>query len=101
VAEHTNKVLLCSNCFENEGLRLETQRQGTSDGSECPNCGSTDGAKIDLESLNAVVDNFFVFGTKPSIYSLPLIIKQNPDHPLSPGGIVAFGSTKLLSEITN
>jgi hypothetical protein len=79
------KVLLCSNCFVNEGLRRETQKVGTVDGCTCPNCGSVDGSKVDLEALNAAVDRFFVLGTKPSIYSVPVIIKQRPDYPLSPG----------------
>jgi hypothetical protein len=54
---------LCSNCFQDQGLRLDASRIGIEEGSACPNCGATDGRKLSRESIAHLAHRFFVWGT--------------------------------------
>ena len=58
-----DEVLLCSNCFEDQGLKLDAQRLGKEATSYCPNCGSADGAKLTAELIKSLAYRFFVRGT--------------------------------------
>lgn len=55
--------LLCSECFQDEGLRLDAQVIGVADGSVCPNCRSLAGRKLDAGLLQSLAHRFFVWGT--------------------------------------
>jgi hypothetical protein len=55
--------LLCSNCFNDEGLRLSSAAIGQRDMSKCPNCGSQDGRKLNRKSVAILAQQFFVWGT--------------------------------------
>src|SRR5271154_7095498 len=55
--------LLCSDCFNDEGLRLDSVRIGERDESACPNCGSKSGAKLTEDLVSALAHRFFVWGT--------------------------------------
>lgn len=55
--------LLCSACFQDQGLRLDAERLGQTDETPCPHCGSTIGRKIDREGLEWLAERFFVHGT--------------------------------------
>ena len=57
------EVALCSNCFHDEGLRLDAERIGIEINSACPNCGSDTGRKLDKEVIAALAHRFFVWGT--------------------------------------
>ncbi|PYJ46773.1 MAG: RES domain-containing protein [Verrucomicrobia bacterium] len=54
---------LCSDCFRDEGLRLDSEQIGISEKSRCPNCGSSDGKKLNIERLTMLAHRFFVWGT--------------------------------------
>ena len=54
---------LCSDCFRDEGLRLDSEQIGISEKSRCPNCGSSDGKKLNTERLAMLAHRFFVWGT--------------------------------------
>jgi hypothetical protein len=56
--------MLCSDCFRNEGLRLEAEKVGLKDSKPCPECGKTTGAKLDEEKLGDLVDRFFKEGSR-------------------------------------
>jgi len=56
-------VALCSNCFHDQGLRLDAERIGVSDSSACPNCSSTIGTKLSTDLVVALAQRFFVWGT--------------------------------------
>lgn len=56
-------VVVCSNCFCDQGLKLDALRFGVTDDSACPNCGSTSGRKLDREMLEALAHRFFVEAT--------------------------------------
>lgn len=56
-------VLLCSECFRDQGLRLDAQLIGLTDSSACPNCGATPGSKLDAPRLEALAHRFFVWGS--------------------------------------
>ena len=56
-------VLLCSDCFLDEGLRRDAQRIGSSQDGDCPRCGSADGRKLDQEALLFLSHEFFVRGS--------------------------------------
>ena len=55
--------LLCSNCFNDEGLRFSSAAIGQRDMSKCPNCGSQDGKKLNRKSVAILARQFFVWGT--------------------------------------
>ncbi|HEX8470051.1 MAG TPA: RES family NAD+ phosphorylase [Brevundimonas sp.] len=55
--------LLCSECFQDAGLRLDAERFGLSSRQPCPNCGSLTGALLDLGRIRWVAHRFFVLGS--------------------------------------
>jgi hypothetical protein len=61
-------TLLCSNCFSDEGLKLDAIQIGILSGENCPNCKSKDGRKLDKETLEQLADRFFVRGTTTKFY---------------------------------
>lgn len=56
-------VILCSNCFTDQGLRLDAECIGNTDASVCPNCGETQGRKLTADRANALAYRYFVWGT--------------------------------------
>lgn len=55
--------IVCSECFEDQGLRLDAWRLGVEDNTSCPNCGSVKGRKLDKTSLVKLAYRFFVWGS--------------------------------------
>jgi hypothetical protein len=55
--------LLCSNCFVDEGLRIDSWKHGVEQSSDCPNCKTSDGKKLTKEQVLALAHRFFVSGT--------------------------------------
>ena len=53
----------CSNCFTNEGLRLDAERLGVTDSSMCHRCTTTDGRKFTSDLLITLAQHFFVWGS--------------------------------------
>lgn len=58
-----NEVVLCSNCFHDQGLRLDSFKIGIETDSICPNCGSKDGRKLGKDLTARLAHRFFVRGT--------------------------------------
>lgn len=56
-------AMLCSDCFQDEGLKLEGQQFGETDASVCPNCGSVKGLKLCVEAIAHIAHRFFVWGS--------------------------------------
>jgi hypothetical protein len=54
---------LCSECFRDQGLRLDAALGGFDDPSECANCHKTEGKKLDLPHIEELAHRFFVRGT--------------------------------------
>lgn len=54
---------LCSDCFKDEGLRLDAIAIGVESNTTCPNCGSTIGRKLSADLAEALAHRFFVWGT--------------------------------------
>ena len=63
ITEPTSQVLLCSNCFTDEGLRIDAAKHGLEQQGECPNCQSPDGQKLTLDHIKGLAWRFFVSGT--------------------------------------
>lgn len=57
--------IICSDCFKNEGLRIEAERLGIKSDRPCSHCGSTEGAKFSTGTLETLLRNFFVAGSVP------------------------------------
>jgi RES domain len=57
------KPVLCSECFRDRGLSLEALKLGALSLETCPNCGSTNGAKLTGQVVQELAHNFFVLGT--------------------------------------
>src|SRR5438046_1073940 len=56
-------ILLCSECLNDHGLRLNAGMLGKEDDSPCQRCSCRNGRKLDKESLEDLVHRFFVHGT--------------------------------------
>ncbi len=62
-AANTTQFLLCSNCFVDEGLRIDSWKHGVEQEGECQNCKSHDGKKLTREHVLGIAHRFFVNGT--------------------------------------
>lgn len=63
-SQHTmEEIILCSNCFNDHGLRLDSFKIGVKNDSICPNCSSTDGRKLNKELVASLAHCFFVRGS--------------------------------------
>ncbi|MGN8037841.1 RES domain-containing protein [Chitinophaga sp. 22321] len=56
-------IYVCSNCFTDEGLRLEAIKIGKDDPTPCPNCQSPTGKKLGSSELYDLASTFFVNGS--------------------------------------
>lgn len=56
-------IALCSDCFRDQGLRLDAERIGIDENSPCPTCGSQSSRKLNKELIAALAHQFFVRGT--------------------------------------
>lgn len=67
--------IICSNCFRDEGLRLNAIQIGYENNSQCNNCGSTEGLKLNHELIEELCYWFFVRGsiTKEEYGGAPMI----------------------------
>src|ERR1700730_10516577 len=61
--ETENEHILCSQCFQNQGLRLDAEKIGIDDLSPCKNCASRSGRKLNRPLIGALAHRFFVRGT--------------------------------------
>jgi hypothetical protein len=70
-----SEYLLCSNCFLDQGLKLNAFKIGREDDAMCINCKSTDGRKLDRDLLENLTHIFFVTGSiqKANYGSFPLL----------------------------
>lgn len=74
-------VLLCSNCFTDEGLRIDATKHGLTQDGECPNCRSLEGRKLTKEHIEALAWRFFVSGTTIRCeYGAAPVIQMNEQH---------------------
>lgn len=55
--------IACSNCFIDEGLRLDARRLGEEDSSLCPRCATNDGRMLTSDGLAMLANHFFVRGS--------------------------------------
>jgi hypothetical protein len=63
LGETKDEYILCSQCFQNQGLRLDAEKIGMDDSAPCKNCGSRVGRKLNSPSIAALAHRFFVRGT--------------------------------------
>lgn len=55
--------IACSECFQDQGLRLDARRLGDEKNIDCPNCGKLNGQKLSENSLESLAYRFFVWGS--------------------------------------
>jgi hypothetical protein len=79
--ERASQPLLCSNCFVDEGLRIDALKHGLDQPGNCPNCKSPDGRKLTKEHITGLAWRFFVSGTTIRLdYGAAPIIQLNEHH---------------------
>ncbi len=61
--ECDSSPILCSDCFTDEGLRIDATNRGLELQGVCPNCGSPKGRKLTKELVKGLAWRFFVRGT--------------------------------------
>ncbi len=77
----TNRILLCSHCFVDEGLRIDAFKRGIQEYGKCPNCHSHDGRKLTKELIESLAWQFFVGGTTVrGDYGAAPVIQCNEHH---------------------
>jgi len=57
------EIVLCSNCFNDQGLRLTAFNIGIDNNSLCPQCKTENGRKLNKELVKKLAHRFFVRGT--------------------------------------
>jgi hypothetical protein len=63
VAEERMEIVLCSDCFQDPGLRMDAEGLGVATDGTCPVCRSEKGKKLDVERFAALARGSFVWGT--------------------------------------
>lgn len=72
---------LCSNCFKDEGLRIDAAKHGVEQNAPCPNCKSEDGRKLTKNDIQGLAWRFFVSGTTVRLnYGAAPVIQFNHQH---------------------
>lgn len=61
--DDASTVLLCSDCFVDEGLRIDASKHGLDNEGECPKCCSLNGRKLTKAHVADLAWRFFVSGT--------------------------------------
>jgi hypothetical protein len=57
------QILLCSDCFVDEGLRIDAFKHGLEQEGNCAHCNSSNGRKLTKDQIKALAWRFFVNGT--------------------------------------
>lgn len=79
--EDTSQSLLCSNCFTDEGLKIDAMKLGLEQDSQCPNCRSSIGRKLTKELIEKMAWRFFVRGTTiRTEYGAAPMVQFNEQH---------------------
>jgi hypothetical protein len=60
---YDDSSVACSNCFTDQGLRLDAELGGVEEDTVCLNCGSRSGRKLSRRLLETLAHRFFVRGT--------------------------------------
>jgi len=77
----TEKILLCSDCFKDEGLKINSYHIGLNKDTICPNCNSKNGKKLTEELVDKLLYQFFVIGTiHKTEFGGASIIQCNQQH---------------------
>jgi RES domain len=58
-----NDVIACSECFTDQGLKLDAKQIGFEDIRVCPNCSNDKGRKLSISELSELAHRFFVWGS--------------------------------------
>lgn len=98
--------MLCSECFTNEGLRIESKKIGSNSKMQCTNCLCNDATILDADNCYQLMQQFFVYGSVPPNvgemapvymvndydhkYELPHIYKHDHDLLKKETGLSAF-----------
>ncbi|MDI1306538.1 MAG: RES family NAD+ phosphorylase [bacterium] len=61
--QDSQEILLCSNCFNDEGLKIDAYSIGIRNTKTCPNCKSEIGNKLTKDIVRQLCYRFFVRGT--------------------------------------
>ena len=79
--ENDDLILLCSECFTDEGLRIDAAKHGIEQQDSCPNCNSKDGSKLTKKHIEGLAWRFFVGGTTIRCeYGAAPVIQCNEHH---------------------
>jgi hypothetical protein len=70
-------IVLCSDCFQDPGLRMDAEGFGVAMEGTCQVCRSDKGKKLDKECVAALVGSFFVWGTMLRCAYGSAVLRQN------------------------
>lgn len=76
-----SQIVLCSDCFADEGLRIDAAKHGIEQQAQCPSCQSQGGKKLTSDQVKALAWRFFVSGTTVRYnYGAAPVIEFNESH---------------------
>lgn len=79
--QENTKILLCSDCFRDEGLKIDAYKIGIDNNDKCPKCKSVSGHKLTKGLVQDLCYRFFVRGTILKLdYGGAPLIQFNPQH---------------------
>ncbi len=75
----SDQIVLCSECFSDEGFRFGAHAIGATNDSVCPNCGKREGRKLNLNLTSQLAWQFFTWGSTYRGYygAAPEIVSNN------------------------
>jgi len=80
-------IILCSNCFSDQGLRETAKKYGVQDNNYCTNCKLLDGYKLTKAQISEIAYEFFVNGSvRRAHYGSSYTIQMN-EHQYGNKGI--------------
>ncbi|MFW9990310.1 MAG: RES family NAD+ phosphorylase [Candidatus Odinarchaeota archaeon] len=94
---------ICSDCFTDEGLRLDAFKMGIHNSQRCPNCHSIKGSKLTKELVRILCKSYFVRGTMEKMeYGSAPLVEFNEYHKDKSDIIVSpwlINDLKLLEQV--
>lgn len=79
--KENSQPLLCSECFVDEGLKIDAFKSGFEQEGNCPNCKNLNGRKLTKDHIQKLAWRFFVSGTTiRTRYGAAPVIQCNEHH---------------------
>ncbi len=94
-------IVACSECFDDEGLRMDARSMGLHDSSTCPRCEACDGKKLNRDGIEKLARSFFVWGSyhKTTFGGAPILNIEHLPEPTIPSHSANQGFRFMITQL--